>query len=215
MKERLLADLDARIARHADGDSTGVLDDRALALVEELAALGGPDAGSLVRVAALHLCRYQALPSGHGEADLGLARALYTNLHSVDPRLVTPRVREFFGFTSPYESGLALMREYGRTGGLDHLERAISLFRQEVLEHRARGLHSLGMALLRRFEHTGRPADLDEAVSLGRAALAGTPVGHPWRPGLVSWLATALRRRFDRDGDQRDLAEATGLGPRD
>jgi hypothetical protein len=170
MKERLLAELDARIVRHADGDSSGVLDEQAFALVAELTALGEPDAGSLVRVAALHLCRYQALPPEHGEVDLGLARALYTKLHTVDPRLVPPRVRKFFGLASPQDRGSALMREYERTGRLDRLERAISLFRQEVLEQpeRANSRHSLGMALLRRYERTGQPADLAEARDLAQ-----------------------------------------------
>jgi hypothetical protein len=135
MKERLLAELDARITRHAAGDSSGVLDEQALALVTELAASGAPDAGSLARVAALHLCRYQALPPEHSKADLRLAQALYTTLHSVDPRLVSPEVREFFGLASPHDSAIALMREYERTGRLDRLERATSLLRQEMLEH--------------------------------------------------------------------------------
>ena len=87
MKERLLADLDARIAAHANGDSSGVLDEHALAMVAELTGLGAPDAGSIMRVAALHLSRYQALPPEHGEVDLRLARSLYTNLHTVDPRI--------------------------------------------------------------------------------------------------------------------------------
>jgi hypothetical protein len=201
MKERLLAELDGRIARHADGDSAGVVDERALILVTELAALGQPDAGSLARVAALHLCRYEALPREHGEADLRLARTLYTRLHSVDPRLVAPNVREFFGLASPRDSGIALMREHERTGRLPHLERAISLFRQDVLEQRrprADSLHNLGLALLHRFERTGQPADLDEAVTLGRAALAATPAGHP---GLAAWLSTALRLQ-ERSGHQ-------------
>lgn len=134
MKEQLLADLEARISRHADGDSSGVLDEQALVLVAELTALGAPDAGSLVRVAALHLCRYQALPPEAGVHDLNLARALYTKLHTVDPRLVSPRVREFFGLASPHDRGLELMREYERTGRHDYRERAMSLFRQEKLE---------------------------------------------------------------------------------
>jgi hypothetical protein len=134
MKERLLAELDARIARHADGDSSGVLDEQALALVSELAAAGGPDAGSLMRVAALHLCRYEALPREHSEVDLRLALALYTKLHTVDPRLVSPEVREFFGLATPHDRGVALMREYERTGRLDYRERAVSLLQQEALE---------------------------------------------------------------------------------
>lgn len=174
MREQLLAELDARIARHADGDSSGVLDERALALVTELMALGAADAGSLVRVAAVHLCRYQALPPELGEVDLGLARALYTKLHTVDPRLVSTRVRKFFGLASPHERGVALMREYERTGDPGQLERAISLFRQEVLEApgHAAALSGLAEALVRRFERTGQQADLDEADEL-RAAAAG------------------------------------------
>jgi hypothetical protein len=175
MKERLLAELDARIARHADGDSSGVLDEQALALVSELTASGEPDAGSLVRVAALHLCRYQALPPEHGEVDLRLARVLYTKLHTVDPRLVSSRVRAFFGLASPHESGLALMREYERTGRLGPLERAISLFRQEVLEDPAASGHDLATALRRRFERTGQQTDLDEATELSRAAADTSP----------------------------------------
>ncbi|MFL6125938.1 hypothetical protein [Actinophytocola sp.] len=198
MKERLLADLDDRIARHAGGDSTGVLDERALGLVSALARLGAPDAGSLVRVAALHLCRYQALPPEHGKIDLRMARILYTRLHAVDPRLVAPRVREFFGLPSPHASGVARMREYEQTGELDHLERAISLFRQEVFEphgDRAGALHSLGTALFRRYERTKRPADLDEAIESGRGALAAAAPDDPRRGRFRSGLDEALSRR--------------------
>ena len=161
MKEQLLADLDARIARHAGGDSTGVLDEQALVLVGRLTELGAPDAGSLARVAALHLCRYQALPPVDAVTDLNLARALYTKLHKVDPRLVSPRVRDLFGFASPHDSGVARLREYEQTGRLEHLDRAISLFRQEVLEQ-GTGQEHLAAALRR----TGRQADLDEANDL-------------------------------------------------
>jgi hypothetical protein len=174
MKERILADLDARITRHLAGDPRGVLDERALELVTELAESGTPDAGSLARVAALHLCRYEALPPEHGEPDLELAEALYTNLHTVDPRLVPRQVREFFDLASPQESGIALMREYERTGWANHLERAISLFRQEVVERQtADSMRSLGRALYRRWERTGQQADLDEATSLEQAATTG------------------------------------------
>lgn len=214
MKERLLAELDARIARHADGDSSGVLDVQALAIVSELAASGAPDAGSLVRVAALHLCRYQALSAEHGTADLELAQAIFTNLHTVDPRLVSADVREFFGLASPQESGVARMRAYEQTGRHEHLERAISLFRQEVVEQhgdRANGLYSLGMALFHRFERTGQPVDLDEAIEQSRAALAAAAPHDPRLAGFRDGLAAALSRRFERTGRQADLDEARAV----
>lgn len=210
MRERILADLDQRIARHADGDSSGVLDAGALALVQELTGLGVPDAGSLVRVAALHLCRYQALPRGHGEIDRRMAVNLYTNLHTVDPRLVPPRVRELFGLASPHDGGVARMREYERTGRLDQLDRAISLFRQEVVEGHVEA-YSLEMALLRRFQHTGDLVDLDEVVELGRAALAAIPAGHPTHAGRAAWVGAALRLRYERTGQRADLDEAARL----
>jgi hypothetical protein len=166
MKERLLAELDARIVRHTGGDPSGVLEERALELVTELTSLGEPDATSLVRVAALHLCRYQALPPEHREIDRQMAQVLYTKLHAVDPRLVPERVREFFGLPSPHGSGIARLRAYERTGDVEHLERAISLFRQEVAEERTGSRHSLAMALLQRYQRTGRQADLDEATEL-------------------------------------------------
>jgi hypothetical protein len=168
MKERLLADLDARIARHAEGDSSGVLAEQALALIAELTALGEPDAGSLGRVAALHLCRYEALPAEDGEIDRRMAQALYTNLHMVDPRLVPPEVRQLFGLTSPRDTGLALLAEYERSGSLDLLDRAISLLRQQVLEYpdHADARHDLAAALSRRYERTGQPADQAEATEL-------------------------------------------------
>lgn len=199
MKERLLADLDARIARHAGGDSSGVLDERALDLITELTGLGEPDAGSLVRVAALHLCRYQALPPELGRSDLQLAQAIYTKLHTVDPRLAPPRVREFFGLASPHDGGVARLREYEQTGQLDQLERAISLFRQEVLEEQtAGGLHSLGMALLRRFERTGHPADLDEAVEVSQSAPEDDRLATELRARIATYMA---QRRSVADGD--------------
>lgn len=167
MKEQLLAELDARIARHAAGDSSGVVDDQVLDLVAQLTTLGEPDAGSLARVASLHLCRYAALPPEQGQVDLRLAQALYIKLHLVDARLVPPDVREFFGLESPQDSAVALLRLYERTGSPDHLDRAISLFRQEVLEQRADARH-LAVALRLRYERTGHQADLDEAVELAR-----------------------------------------------
>ncbi|HEY7592938.1 MAG TPA: hypothetical protein VH969_07255 [Actinophytocola sp.] len=206
MKERLLADLDARIARHANGDSSGVLEARALDLVVELTALGEPDAGSLGRVAALHLCRYQALPPDEGEIDRRMAQALYTNLHTVDPRLVPPDVRLTFGLMSPRDTGLALLAEHERTGQLELLDRAISLFRQETLEHRADGRRILGLALLRRFEQTAELSDVDEAVAVLRETVAAAGPGQAQRD-----LAAALSRRYEQTGDSADLAEVTEL----
>jgi hypothetical protein len=196
MKERLLAELDDRIARHVNGDSSGVLDETALALVSELTGLGDPDAGSLVRVAGLHLCRYEALPAQDGAADLRLALALFTSLHAVDPRLVPPPIREFLGLAAPHDIALELLREYQRAGHPDHLERAISLLRQEVLDSGpdpAAARCSLGMALLRRFELTGEPSDVDEAVALYRAVVAATPAGHPRLAAYQADLARAVR----------------------
>ncbi len=214
MKERLLADLDVRIGRHAGGDSSGVLDERALALVAELTALGEPDTASLVRVAALHLCRYEALPPEHGAVDLKLALALYTNLHARDPRLVSPEVRALLGLASPHDSGVALMREYERTGRLDQLERAISLFRQEVLEDRAdraNSYYSLGMALSRRFERFGQPGDLHEAVELSRGALAAAAPHDPRRADFRAGLADGLLRRFGVTAAPSDVDEAIAV----
>jgi hypothetical protein len=214
MKERLLADLDARIARHAGGDSSGVLDEQALAVVTELVASGDPDAGSLARVAALHLCRYQALPPEHGELDRQLALALYTNLHTVDPRLVPPDVRDMLRLASPYDTGIALLREYERTGETDQLERAISLLRQEVLEpqpDRADGLHGLGMALLRRFERFGQPADLHEAIGLSRGAVAAAARHDPRRAGFQSGLVLGLLRRFELTAELSDVDDAIAI----
>jgi hypothetical protein len=167
MKERLLADLDDRIARHVGGDSAGVLDPAALGLVTELTAHGEPDAGSLTRVAALHLCRYEALRPD-GDTDLRVAKVLYTRLHEVDPRLVPPDVRAFFGFTAPHEQGAALLREYERTRRPGLLERAISLLRQAVLEGRTDSAPDLATALLHRFDLTGQQPDREEAIRLGR-----------------------------------------------
>jgi hypothetical protein len=198
MKERLLAELDTRIARHLDGDSSGVLDQHALALVRALTAAGAADAGSLARVAALHLCRYEALPDEHADTDLRMAMVLYTRLHEVDPRLVPPDVRKFFGLAAPHDRGVALMHEYEQTGRLDHLERAISLFRQERLDRPSEhgdSAQSLGTALLQRFRRTGRPDDLAEAIALGRAALAATPADHPLHTERVAWLRSALSLR--------------------
>lgn len=167
MKDRLLADLDARFARHANGDSSGVLDDQALDVVTELVSLGEPDAGSLARVAALHLFRSQALTPEQGATDRRLALALYTNLHTVDPRLVPPEVRTVLGLASPHDTAIALLREYERSGQNEHLDRAISLFRQELLERPGTdSRQNLATALLHRFERFGQPADYDEAIEL-------------------------------------------------
>jgi hypothetical protein len=210
MKERLLADLDARIARHANGDSSGVLEERALDLVAELTTLGDPDAGSLGRVAALHLCRYQALPAEDGETDRRMAQALYTNLHAVDPRLVPPEVRLAFGLMSPRETGIAMLAEYERTGLLDLLDRAISLFRQEALERRGDGPHLLGVALLSRYERTAELSDVDESVAVLREAVAAAGPDH--LVDVRRGLAAALSRRYERTAQPADLAEATELG---
>jgi hypothetical protein len=214
MRERLLVDLDVRIARHAEGDSSGVLDEQALVVVTELVASGDPDAGSLARVAALHMCRYQALPPEHGEIDLRLAQTLYTNLHTVDPRLVPADVRDFLGLASPHDTGVALMAEYERVGRIDCLERAVSLFRQEVLESqgdRANGLSCLALALLRRFERIGQRVDLDEAIELSRGAVAAVGLSDPRCAGYRAGLVGALLRRFELTAELSDVDEAVAV----
>lgn len=214
MKERLLADLDARIARHANGDSSGVLDEAALALITELTGLGDPDAGSLARVAGVHLCRFEALTPEGGAVDLRLALALYKNLHTVDPRLVPARVRELLGLASPHDTGIALLREYERSGLMEHLERAISLFRQEVLDDQAdpaNGRYCLAVALLRRFERFGRLADLHESIELSRGALAGAARHDLRRSGFQTVLAAGLLRRFELGGELSDVDEAIAV----
>jgi hypothetical protein len=137
----------------------------------ELTEPGAPDAGSLTRVAALHLCRSQALPPEHAEIDRRLGLALYRTLHTVDPRLVPPGVRDLLGLAPPHDAAVALLAEYRRTGLADQLERAISLLRQEVLEHqpaRPADLQHLATALLHRYERYREPADLNEANELRR-----------------------------------------------
>jgi tetratricopeptide (TPR) repeat protein len=215
MKQRLLADLRARIDRHVKGDSSGALEDAALAVVAELTALGDLDAGDLALVAAFHVCRYEALGPEQGQDDLQVALALYTHLHAVDPRRVPPAVRDLLGLDSQ-DAGVELMQEYERTGRLDHLERAISLFRQDVLEHRPEwsiGRYHLGLALLRRFERFGEPADLHEAIELGRGAVAAAALDDPRRVGLFqSGLVFGLLRRFELAGELSDVDEAIELG---
>jgi hypothetical protein len=212
VKVRLLADLEARIVRHTNGDSSGVLDEEVLVLVAELTKLGDPDAGSLARVAALHLCRYEALPPEHGAFDRRLALALYTKLHTVDPRLVPPKVRELLGLASPHEIGIALLREYERAGRPEYLERAISLFRQEVLDQpdSVNGRYILAMALLRRFERFDIQSDVDESITLFREVIAVTATQPDYAPALTT-LVVALRRRFEKTGHRSDLEEANQL----
>jgi hypothetical protein len=214
MKDRLLADLDARIARHASGDSSGVLEEQALAVVSELVTTGAPDAGSLARVAALHLCRYQAQDAEHGEVDRKLAVALYTNLHTVDPRLVPSDVRDVLGLASPHDTAFLLLGEYKQTGQPDQLERAISLLRQEVLEDqpdRANCLHTLGIALLRRFDRFGEPADLHEAIECSRGAIATAVPGDARQPSFQSGLAHGLLRRFELTTELSDVDDAIAI----
>lgn len=146
-----------------------MLDDQALDVVTELVALGEPDAGSLARVAALHLFRSQALAPEQSETDRRLALALYTNLHTVDPRLVPAEVRNILGLASPHDTAIALLHEFQRSGQDEHLDRAISLLRQELLERpadRTDCLQNLATALLYRFERFGQPTDYDEAIEL-------------------------------------------------
>jgi tetratricopeptide (TPR) repeat protein len=99
--------------------------------------------------------------------------------------------------------GLELFNNYERTGNLQLLQEAITLFQKAVdatpagHAYRPAYLTNLGTALKARFERTGQQPDLE--------AVGATRAGHPSRPGYLSNLANALGTRFRRTGRRADL----------
>ena len=112
--------------------------------------------------------------------------------------------------------GEAMYEEYERTGSIEVLQTAITLFRETVdsaaADHpRTRALTNLAAAVVARFRRTGQQSDLDQAIALFGEAVEATPPGHSNRPGYLSSLGDALLTRSDRTGQQADLDQAIAL----
>ena len=175
-----------------------LLDAAALSLTRELAQAltqdtGGVLPGDLLEalsvLATVHWLRYQLLPEGQDQDDLQACLYWSASLLPVAPHLVPEPVRarltgRDYARRSDAEAsarGTALYQDYQRTGNIQLLHTAITLFRDAVdgtpADHpdRTGRLANLGNALRTQFERTGQQADLEEAITL--LAMRPTP---PW-----------------------------------
>ncbi|WP_433222485.1 CHAT domain-containing protein [Dactylosporangium sp. CS-047395] len=145
-------------------DRAGVLSTLGLALAERFVATGSEAA---VAEAAEHLRdAVETLPAGHAQRLEHLANLTVLLLSWA----------EATGAQRVTDEALETARQaVSTTGGAGHLA-------------------NLGGALWRRYVRTGDREALAEAVAAGRAAVDGTPAGHPDRPMYLSNLSGMLAR---------------------
>jgi hypothetical protein len=110
--------------------------------------------------------------------------------------------------------GMALWREYQRTGDLARLDAAIRSW-QAVLEalpgtdaERPAALNGVAAGLQQRAAHFRDPAEADRAVRIAREALAACPAGAPDRAITWNTLGHALLVRYRLTKSGADLNEA-------
>lgn len=117
------------------------------------------------------------------------------------------------GAGSPNHAGL-LLEKFERSGDLEHLEEALSEYRETLAETppnapaRAGLVNDLGNALRVRFEHTGSESDLDQATVAFRRALGLVPPSAPARATYLDNLANCLVDRYRTGRDPALLDEA-------
>jgi CHAT domain-containing protein/tetratricopeptide (TPR) repeat protein len=115
------------------------------------------------------------------------------------------------------DAGLTFRRLYRVTGQIDHLERAIDLWRSAAtlktpdLDDRAMPLSNLGMGLHDRYSHLGNYIDLEEAIDVTRQAVHLTSPSSPHRISRLHNLGLRLRERYACLGTIEDLDTAIRL----
>ncbi|GII88779.1 CHAT domain-containing protein [Sphaerisporangium siamense] len=215
------------------GDPAVLLEGDAFTAVTRLLTLAGGaarDAEAAQIAGWFHWLRFQLLPEGADQADLGSAMALLALVYETSPEAVPPDLRAAFdehGVSWPdrpedahvwHEEAAAAYEEHLRTGEFAALERAVTFIRRSLAATppghpgRAMVLTDLMNVLRTLFVETGDPATLSEAVTLGREAARVTPAGDPGRAPCLTTLASALRVVFESGGDPAALDESVEVG---
>jgi tetratricopeptide (TPR) repeat protein len=109
--------------------------------------------------------------------------------------------------------GEALLARFQRTGGVNDLHRAISVWSDLVLavdnpSELSMLLSNLGSALWTRFRMTGALDDLERSITAKEQALALAPEGYSDLPMLFNNLGNCLLSRFERTNSVEDLDRA-------
>ncbi len=212
MRERLLAQLQARLEQADAGDPKGILDPQALAEVRTLLkTIDDPVTDLEVALTSgwLHWARYQFLPEGDDQEDLEAALELFAALYPTRPSMLPEQVRVLFDQNMADDPqawaarASALLQATLQNGDSGHLNEAIDLLTRTLAptpaDHpdRAVTLSNLGAALQTRFERVGEIADLDAAIVAGREAVAIAVAPPLIRAGAArgwGWSAAAGKR---------------------
>lgn len=172
-----------------------------------------------------HWLRFQALPEGPDQAALAVAEHYLIPVYLIDPEAVPAPLRRAFdqqipggGAAGGEALALSLLDAYGRTGQLELLVQATSMFRAALGAvppgdpDRGGYLSNLCGVLQVLFARTGNLRVLREAVDVGRAAVAALPQGHPEYGGSLSNLGGTLQQLFEQTGEISVLLEAVEVG---
>jgi hypothetical protein len=166
----------------------------------------------------LHWIRYQRLTES--AADFDAAYVLFTNVYTIDLRVLPDGLREQFAQERPARQpawelwnahGRVLVDEFVRDHGERLLDRGILLYRMSLAaipatyEHRAAMEYNLGVALSERFRALKERDDLDAAIAALQRATQAVSDAHPNRDHIWSALGDAVARRFE---STRALADA-------
>jgi hypothetical protein len=138
-----------------------------------------------------------------------------------DPEILSESASHFQAKSVPGDltgQAIALIKAYHRTGDVESLHRATTLFRDLVAntrdDHpdRAGRLSNLGNSLELLFPKTGDLEVLREAADASRAAVAAAHDDHPDHAGLMSNLGLVLHTLAVHTRDLPTLREAVAAG---
>ncbi|MFJ5774492.1 CHAT domain-containing protein [Streptomyces sp. NPDC093094] len=214
-RARLLAAVQKRLWRCADGESTAALETRAGEEAEQLAAYLRTDDDLAVHQALgmLHWFRARARPGESAAADLEAAVGLFTPCILAGVRFAVPSL--LLPLVTDAAATVAARQLREPPPGFDGASAdTIALWRRILSgtpdDHPARATRvaTIGMLLLRRYDRTGDPDDLDEVIRLSRAAVGLRPSDEV----VLHMLHRAVLTRFRRTGDEADLEEAVRAG---
>ncbi|THV36472.1 CHAT domain-containing protein [Glycomyces buryatensis] len=202
--------LESRLDDFPGGDPRQVLDERVLAVADELRARRITDielAGSAcTAIATLHMYRASKLEENESLAEMTRSAGLWATIAQIRPDLVPPDIRRFIELESdpqaPAESRVRDLRDYAiDSRDAAALSLAAALFRGLVTHPngaRLEDLASMAEILWARVELVRDIEDLDEAVAIGRVWLDNTPELHVerafrlWRLGLAEFVGSLM-----------------------
>ncbi|WP_351233327.1 CHAT domain-containing tetratricopeptide repeat protein [Streptomyces sp. NPDC002133] len=161
----------------------------------------------------LHWYRYQALPEGEDQHDLGAAIDQFTHCFIADvEHLPEPLLPVLAERAAPI--AIAITNQVLDSADESTITAIVELHERildataEVHPDRCVRLSYLAMALLIRFDRAGAAGDLEAAIKAGRSAVDSTPADHPGYSPIRNNLGRALQTKYRESNASEDLDSA-------